>query len=212
MPKSSIQYQLDQLPWARTSSESSAASEEDEALLKDAEGGGFAAAVQSAKSPLQLRPEWPWIMSTIFFGLSTAVLLVLLFTRTPRLPQVSHLPEVSQVPEISQDAQVPELSYFPTDLPDSRSVVEYETRRSTGALSWNQSSRRIVRAYDSDVEYFGSPSNDIDEAWKNLMRGEFPAMTEEEAQPYLPELKPVNGHFYFEYVLAFAKLKSGDKS
>lgn len=48
-------------------------------------------------------------------------------------------------------------------------------------LMWNSSSREVYRAMDPSLPlYFGKPSPAIDAAWKDLMRFEYPAVSEDE--------------------------------
>ncbi|KAF2158524.1 hypothetical protein M409DRAFT_71591 [Zasmidium cellare ATCC 36951] len=88
-----------------------------------------------------------------------------------------------------------------TDLEDARRAVQYESRKFTGALLFDESSFRVYRELDAERQFFGPPSATIDDAWSDLLRNEYPVMTEEEAAPFQPELKripPAHGHFYFE--------------
>ncbi|SMR63853.1 unnamed protein product [Zymoseptoria tritici ST99CH_3D1] len=86
-----------------------------------------------------------------------------------------------------------------TDLKDARSAIEYEEKVFTGALLYDQTQGKSIRRMDSDVEYFGPPSPEIDQAWKDLLHGEFVIMTPEEALPFGDELLPYhNGEYYFE--------------
>lgn len=89
---------------------------------------------------------------------------------------------------------------FKTDLPDARQAIQYGQRKYTGALVYDQETRRAIRLKDGPVEYFGPPSDEIDAAWEELLKGEFIYMTEEEAKPYAPELRtiPPNNEYLFE--------------
>lgn len=58
----------------------------------------------------------------------------------------------------------------PTDLHDARSSIEYENRHFTGGLIYDVKQRRTIRAPDGDIEYFGPPSQNLEQAWKDLLR------------------------------------------
>lgn len=98
--------------------------------------------------------------------------------------------------------QIPENGYFPTDFEDARSAIQYEKRTFTGALSYNETSKRFYRNISTEeTQYFGPPSKEIDEAWEtNIFKYEWTHMTEDEVQPYLglPAVKKFNGAYLFE--------------
>lgn len=85
-------------------------------------------------------------------------------------------------------------------MQDARGAIEYEQRVFTGALVYDPETKRALRKKDGEREYFGVPSKEIDDAWDELLHGEFPVMTDEEAAPYEPELKriPMTDEFHFE--------------
>lgn len=60
---------------------------------------------------------------------------------------------------------------FPTDLPDSRKAIEYEQRTFTGALVYDPDQQKMFRHQDAEVEYFGEPSQELEDAWSDMMRG-----------------------------------------
>ncbi|USP81353.1 uncharacterized protein yc1106_08627 [Curvularia clavata] len=61
------------------------------------------------------------------------------------------------------------LVVWRTDFPDARKAIQYEERVFTGALTYDQSQRRILRIQDAEIEYFGRPSFEIDQAWEELL-------------------------------------------
>jgi hypothetical protein len=112
----------------------------------------------------------------------------------------------------------PNPCLFSTDLPDSRRAIEYEVRTFTGQLTVDSKTGEYVRARDAETEYFGPPSAEIEQAWKDLLRStfplsepprmslrstnadclkdEFPVLTDDEAKPFLPELTRADSGFY----------------
>ncbi|KAF7621441.1 hypothetical protein AFLA_011742 [Aspergillus flavus NRRL3357] len=56
------------------------------------------------------------------------------------------------------------------------------------------------REVDSTTSICGSASPEIDAAWAELLRGEFPAITDQEATPYKPYIQkfPDTGNYHFE--------------
>lgn len=87
-----------------------------------------------------------------------------------------------------------------TDMKDARSAIEYEEQEYTGALVYDPETHTAGRKHDADVEYFGPPTPLLDENWHQLLHGEIPTMTDEEAEPYLPELLriPKTQSYHFE--------------
>jgi hypothetical protein len=63
------------------------------------------------------------------------------------------------------------LSWKPSDMEDARSVIRYEERMYTGALTYNETAKQIVRILDDSQQYVGPPSMEITQAWRNLLRG-----------------------------------------
>ncbi|CAE7220771.1 hypothetical protein PTNB85_10188 [Pyrenophora teres f. teres] len=92
------------------------------------------------------------------------------------------------------------LDSWETDFADARQSVEYHQLTYTGALRYDSASGHVIRTPDSDVEYFGPPSAEIEQAWKKLLYNEFPTMTKDEAARFEPELRPLpeDGEFHFE--------------
>lgn len=58
-----------------------------------------------------------------------------------------------------------------TDIKDAGKAVQYETRTFTGALKWDRESGNMYREQDYSTEYFGPPSEKLDEAWEGLIHG-----------------------------------------
>jgi hypothetical protein len=58
-----------------------------------------------------------------------------------------------------------------TELHDARGAIEYEERAYTGALSYDAEKHEIIRVNDSKLEFFGPPSQSIDDAWQYLLHG-----------------------------------------
>ena len=59
---------------------------------------------------------------------------------------------------------------FETDLIDAREAIQYERREFTGALVYDEETKRAIRLEDAPIEYFG-PSQEIDDAWDDPLRG-----------------------------------------
>lgn len=57
-----------------------------------------------------------------------------------------------------------------TDLSDARSAIRYERRNFTGALVYDEETKRAVRVKDAPVEFFGPPG-ESDGAWDDLLKG-----------------------------------------
>lgn len=58
-----------------------------------------------------------------------------------------------------------------SDIKDAGKAVQYEIRTFTGALKWDRESGNMYREQDYSTEYFGPPSEKLDAAWKELLRG-----------------------------------------
>ena len=58
-----------------------------------------------------------------------------------------------------------------TELYDARSAIEYEERAYTGALTYDYDKHQVVKVNDSDLEFFGPPSAEINDAWHYLLHG-----------------------------------------
>ncbi|OGM49341.1 hypothetical protein ABOM_003616 [Aspergillus bombycis] len=90
---------------------------------------------------------------------------------------------------------------YKTDFPDAQPSVSYEERIFTGKFFYNDETQKIEREVDpTRPQYAGPPSPEIDAAWAELLRGEFPAITEEEAAPFQPGIEkfPDTGNYHFE--------------
>jgi hypothetical protein len=61
---------------------------------------------------------------------------------------------------------------YSTYLPDAKQAVQYERRKYTGALVYDEETKRAIRVKDAPIEYFG-PSSDVDAAWDELLRGKY---------------------------------------
>lgn len=147
----------------------------------------------------------PWMISAI----SWLVMFGLLFSRQTARNETSDLPTnvigTSHIATNDSDStplsntQSPINAFFPTDFEDARSFVEYETRTFTGALLWNETTKRFFRNITTEEpQYVGPPSDAIDEAWEIFLKNEWTSMTDEEVKPYLPEIKIFNGGYLFE--------------
>ncbi|KAJ5919450.1 hypothetical protein N7466_010393 [Penicillium verhagenii] len=118
----------------------------------------------------------PWIASTLCLSLITGYL-------------------------ICQQTYAYGSAAFPTDLRDAHPYVMYEERVFSGKLAFSKENGKVYRDIDSSQpQYFGLPSPDIDNAWADILRGEFVRMTDEEAGPYTPDLNksPFSHHYHFE--------------
>jgi len=58
-----------------------------------------------------------------------------------------------------------------TELLDARGAVQYEERAYTGALTFDRNKGEAVRLDDSEMEFFGRPSPEIDASWQHLLHG-----------------------------------------
>ncbi|PIG81013.1 hypothetical protein AARAC_006062 [Aspergillus arachidicola] len=90
---------------------------------------------------------------------------------------------------------------YKTDFPDVQPYVSYEERVFTGKFYYNEETQMIEREVDpTKPQYAGPPSPEIDAAWAELLRGEFPAITDQEAEPYKPHIQkfPDTGNYHFE--------------
>jgi len=65
----------------------------------------------------------------------------------------------------------PRLLGWGTELHDARKAIEYEEQSYTGALTYDAKKRQIIKVNDSDLEFFGPPSENIDNAWQYLLHG-----------------------------------------
>lgn len=63
------------------------------------------------------------------------------------------------------------VSSWDTELYDARRAIEYEERSYTGALTYDCEKKEIVKLNDSDLEFFGPPSTQIDDAWDYMFHG-----------------------------------------
>jgi hypothetical protein len=62
--------------------------------------------------------------------------------------------------------------YLSTDFQPMRPAIEYEERTFNGGLSYDTKTKKVIWDMDSSKpQYVGLPSDTIDEAWENLMRG-----------------------------------------
>ncbi len=86
-----------------------------------------------------------------------------------------------------------------TDLLDARRAIVYERQRYTGKLKFDEESKRVVRVLDSEIEYFGEPSDEIEEAWETMLRYEFPMLYADEVPDDLDDANRLEDkHFHFE--------------
>ncbi|KAF1988328.1 hypothetical protein K402DRAFT_328891 [Aulographum hederae CBS 113979] len=145
-------------------------------------------------------PFYLLIALTLLSWCITALLVVLFLTHP--------LLRTKAIPPQSQPHPQTWPGPLPSDLKDSWPAIEYETRVFGGGLNYNESSGEIVWEAD-DVEdgkegnrYFGLPSEEIDEAWEDLMRGEYSVLTPSEAHPFIQSsnLRPFHhdGKYHFE--------------
>ncbi|KAJ5502180.1 hypothetical protein N7463_005054 [Penicillium fimorum] len=128
-----------------------------------------------------LRLVAPWIASTFSLALITGYLLF----------QQRNSPAYLAT----------SLPAFQTDIHDAHPYISYEERVFSGRLAFDEEIGKVYRDIDlSAPQYFGLPSPEIDDAWADLMRGEFVRMTDEEAAPYTPELNkaPHSDDYHFE--------------
>jgi hypothetical protein len=54
---------------------------------------------------------------------------------------------------------------------DATLLIQYEERAYTVALNYDAEKREIIKVNDSKLEFCGSPSKSIDEAWQYLLHG-----------------------------------------
>ena len=74
-----------------------------------------------------------------------------------------------------------------TDLPDARKAIAYKRQRYTGEFKFDAESKRVVRVLDSEIEYFGESSNEIEYAWETRLRYKFPMLYADEMPDDLDE-------------------------
>ena len=108
---------------------------------------------QHRARPSYIRVAGPWIMSTL-------LMLVVLATSHFRQPHQATL-----------------LPGAPTDAQDARSAIAYGRKAFQSGLFYNET-LRDVDFYKSpgQPKYIGTPSNEIDAAWEDLMMGEPPLL------------------------------------
>ena len=70
------------------------------------------------------------------------------------------------------------------ELPTSREVMTYSPRNMTGLYEYSTTTKRLTRKNDSDVEYFGPPTQELNEAWEDLLRHDLNILLEDEIRPY----------------------------
>lgn len=133
-------------------------------------------AERQAKRYRQARWSWTW-MTAVCIVLTCSILTNLWLWRRPT------------------------YGAFPTDMKDARKAIEYEVREYTGALVFDPKKGRMMRVREPGaIEYFGPPSDEVNQRWHDLLHGQFPVMTDEEAAPFLPNLTrlPETNHYHFE--------------
>ena len=101
--------------------------------------------------PLDRHSARPWQIVTIALAVLSLLLSIYIFT---------HLS--------STCTNTP--GFLPSDLPDARRAVEYEQREYTGALIYNPQSKLVERLRDSEIEYVGYPSQELDDKWEALIK------------------------------------------
>jgi len=75
---------------------------------------------------------------------------------------------------------------FTTDFADATRAITTTQRATAGHLRYNKTNNTVERISEPGApQYFGEPSAELDAAWYELMRGEFFALTEQEAQVFL---------------------------
>ncbi|OJJ42268.1 hypothetical protein ASPZODRAFT_137405 [Penicilliopsis zonata CBS 506.65] len=104
--------------------------------------------------------QWPWILSTLFFALLSA----LLFFRLPSSPYGSY------------------EKGFSTDLKSIRSSIELQEVQFTGGLELDENGRLISVTDPGAPKYAGPPSPEIDDAWNELMLALDLDLSEDEAE------------------------------
>jgi hypothetical protein len=58
-----------------------------------------------------------------------------------------------------------------SDMEDARKAIQYEQKVWTGALTYDETQEQFVMLQDAPVKYVGEPSQAIDDAWSELLRG-----------------------------------------
>lgn len=147
---------------SRPSEETNSTLFENEAFLKDESEDDEMAPRSKRKTSKAL----PWKISTFFLGVLSAFLCVL------NIHTVYH-----SDPYVRQ-----------SDLPDARKAIKYEQRVWSGALTFDVPSNRIVRLDDSPIEYVGSPSKEIDDAWTKLLKRKIYSQDNNCLTPKRPEM------------------------
>ena len=129
------------------------------------------------------RAALPWMISTVVLaGLLTACLINRFDSESFYAPSSPR----------GDDA-------LSTDLLDARRAIVYERQRYTGELKFDTESKRVVRVLDSEIEYFGEPSDEIEEAWETMLRYEFPMLYADEVPDGLDKTNRLEDkHFHFE--------------
>lgn len=129
------------------------------------------------------RAALPWMISTVVLA---GLLIACLINQLD--------PESSLVPSSPRGDDL-----LPTDLLDARRAIFYERQRYTGELVFDAEFKRVLRVPDSEVEYFGEPSDEIEEAWETMLRYEFPMLYADEVPDGLDEAnRQEDKHFHFE--------------
>lgn len=125
------------------------------------------------------RSALPWMISTFLLALISATSLYINFTT------------------VSSPCRLGDALL--SDMPDARHAIQYEQRTYTGELTYDDKIKKIIRPQDGEVEFFGEPGPELDAKWDIYLKDEFPIMTTEEAEPYLPQLRRIwDGEFRFE--------------
>ena len=65
----------------------------------------------------------------------------------------------------------PRVLGWDTELYDARRAIEYEKRSYTGALTYDSEKKEIVKLNDSELQFFGPPSTQINDSWDYLLHG-----------------------------------------
>lgn len=149
-------------------------------------------------------PQWlkifPWMLAAASWSLT---IFLLLSPRSPALPYEAPLipePNLAEQNTCHCEPQT-QPTFWPTDLDSMKPVVEYETIEYTGSLLYNTTSQRVYRNVSvDDIQFVGPPKPEIDAAWDKLLKDEWPVLTDEEAEPFLPELRrlPNDNRYHFE--------------
>jgi hypothetical protein len=157
---------------------------EDEAFLPSSakEGSPRVDAEEQTNRRISCRPLLPWMILT---GVLTTWLIII---------AISTVKPVGQMPFSAR-----EDGLLSTDLRDSQRAILYERKRYTGDLVYDSVSRRVLRMHDSEVQYVGEPSPQIDQAWDDLVRFEFPFLYGDEIPAGFEEGNRYSDqHFHFE--------------